>query len=172
MPLDGTEFLLARLHRELRDHTERQLCDAGFSLRTHWILECIAQAARPSQQDVSNSLSIDRSDMVRIIDDLEERGLLTRTRDKKDRRRHTLALTDTGEAARSLCRGIVDDALATVLAPLSRKERATLQQLTRKALAARPPAPAKGTGKKSRTDPAPAPDAGHAKRTAPAKAKS
>ncbi len=170
MPLDGTEFLLARLHRELRDHTERQLCDAGFSLRTHWILECIAQAARPSQQDVSNALSIDRSDMVRIIDDLEERGLLTRTRDKKDRRRHTLALTATGDAARSLCRGIVDDALVTVLAPLSRKERATLQQLTRKALAARPPA--KSTGKKSRTDPALAPDAGRPKRTAPAKAKS
>nr|WP_225443638.1 MarR family winged helix-turn-helix transcriptional regulator [Lolliginicoccus lacisalsi] len=141
MPLDGTEFLLARLHRELRDHTEKQLCDAGFSLRTHWILECITHAARPSQQDVSNALAIDRSDMVRVIDDLEERGLLTRTRDKKDRRRHTLALTASGEAAHALCRGVVDHALVTVLAPLSRKERATLQKLARKALAT--PAPAK-----------------------------
>lgn len=172
MPLDGTEFLLARLHRELRDHTERQLCDAGFSLRTHWILECITHDARPSQQDVSNALSIDRSDMVRIIDDLEDRGLLTRTRDKKDRRRHTLALTDTGDAARSLCRGIVDDALVTVLAPLSRKERATLQQLTRKALATVAPVSAKGQGKKSRTDQATAPNTGQTKRSAPAKAKS
>ncbi|MBB3037795.1 MarR family winged helix-turn-helix transcriptional regulator [Hoyosella altamirensis] len=132
--LKSADFLISRLHRVVRENVERPLTDAGYSLRTHWILSCLSQQPL-SQQQVCNALAIDRSDMVRIVDELEKRGLLTRARDKKDRRKHTLTLTETGHAARKHSDAIVESAIDSVFRGLTKKEKQTFHRLALKVLA-------------------------------------
>ncbi|AEF38763.1 MarR family winged helix-turn-helix transcriptional regulator [Hoyosella subflava] len=132
--LTSADFLIACLHRVVRENVERPLTDAGFSLRTHWILSCLSHQPL-SQQQVCNALAIDRSDMVRIVDELEQRGLLTRARDKKDRRKHTLTLTESGQAAYEQSGAIVESAIDSVFRALTKKEKQTFHRLALKVLA-------------------------------------
>lgn len=141
----GTEFVIAQLHRVVREQVERPLADAGFTLRTHWILNQLAHQPL-SQQQVCNALAIDRSDMVRIVDDLEERELLTRSRDKKDRRKHTLHLTKAGRAACAESATIVESAIDSAFRPLTKKERHTFRRLALKVLTLSGESALKGSG--------------------------
>ncbi len=82
-----------------------------------------------SQQDLGEVLSLDPSNVVGLLNELEERGLITRRRDPSDRRRHIVDLSPTGEdalAAAYVRLGQVEDGL---LAALSADERSTLHQL-------------------------------------------
>ena len=50
----------------------------------------------PSQLELSRRLNLDPTIIVGLLDELEERGLVTRVRDPADRRRHLLELTAAG----------------------------------------------------------------------------
>jgi DNA-binding MarR family transcriptional regulator len=81
------------------------------------------------QQDLGEVLSLDPSNVVGLLNELEERGLVTRRRDPTDRRRHIVELSSKGEKALAVAYvrlGRVED---SVLAALSAEERATLYQL-------------------------------------------
>ena len=52
-----------------------------------------------SQQSLGEVLSLDPSNVVGLLNELEERGLITRRRDCSDRRRHIVELSTTGEEA-------------------------------------------------------------------------
>jgi DNA-binding MarR family transcriptional regulator len=67
---------------------------------THWrVLMCLRDGLANTSADVSRELAHDKGSMTRIIDQLEERGLLKRERDKKDRRIVFLRLTPAGRAS-------------------------------------------------------------------------
>lgn len=76
----------------------------GLNLRGYWALEAIAASSRLTQSELSEVLGIDRSDMVRLMDTLQEAGLAERTRDEADRRRQLISLTGKGEKVRSSLR--------------------------------------------------------------------
>jgi DNA-binding MarR family transcriptional regulator len=59
-------------------------------------LKVIAALAPVSQREVGERLGVHPSDMVRVIDQLEEYDLVTRVRSATDRRRYDLTLTDKG----------------------------------------------------------------------------
>ena len=62
-------------------------------------LKIIAALAPVSQGEVGKRLGVHPSDMVRVIDQLEEYGLVTRIRSVADRRRYDLKVTDQGRDA-------------------------------------------------------------------------
>lgn len=81
------------------------------------------------QRELAERLSIDRSDVVKIVDGLGAAGLVDRARDTADRRRVTVTVTPAG---RALLESLKSDALAVqeeVLAPLTARERAQLTAL-------------------------------------------
>ena len=61
--------------------------------RTYYVLATLAEYGELSQQQVCDRIEMDRSDMVRLIDDLEARGNVIRGRDPHDRRRYRLTLS-------------------------------------------------------------------------------
>lgn len=78
--------------------TERALENTG-SRRYHYALLATLDESGPlSQAEVGRRTGIDRSDVVAAVNDLSDRGFLTRTPDPADRRRNTLTLTPSGRA--------------------------------------------------------------------------
>jgi DNA-binding MarR family transcriptional regulator len=43
----------------------------GVSLRAHFVLVCVSEYGELSQQQVADQIAIDRSDLVKLIDQLE-----------------------------------------------------------------------------------------------------
>jgi DNA-binding MarR family transcriptional regulator len=92
-------------------------------------LTLLSEQGAMGQQALAEALSLDPSNVVGLLNELEERGLITRRRDPADRRRHIVELSDDGidqlaVAGSRLC-GIED----TLFASLSAQERQTLHAL-------------------------------------------
>jgi DNA-binding MarR family transcriptional regulator len=80
-----------------------------------------------SQRELAQQLHYDASNVTDIVDQLEERGLVTRTIDPSDRRVRRLVLTPEGEAIR---RKLFDRAIAeSPVSSLTRGEQAQLRGL-------------------------------------------
>jgi DNA-binding MarR family transcriptional regulator len=127
-------FGLGQLYRSAHARLEAQLADQDQSLRTYYVLVTLSEHGPLSQQQVCDRIDIDRSDMVRLVDDLEGRGHVERTRDLEDRRRYQLTLTPRGKKAVGRCDAILAAVTDEVLAALSPDERRTLHRLTLRAL--------------------------------------
>jgi MarR family transcriptional regulator, lower aerobic nicotinate degradation pathway regulator len=101
--------------------------------RNHFaVLTALAQDGATSQAELGRRLSIDRSDLHAVLNDLEGDGLVRRLRDAEDRRRNAVALTAAG--ARTLRRldARVQGAQEELLEPLSPAQRAQLVRLLSK----------------------------------------
>jgi MarR family transcriptional regulator, lower aerobic nicotinate degradation pathway regulator len=93
------------------------------------VLVALDEDGPTSQAALGRRLSIDRSDMVAVINDLERDGLVARERDDDDRRRNLIRLTPAGERALRRLDARIDDAQNALLEPLSAKERNELKRL-------------------------------------------
>jgi DNA-binding MarR family transcriptional regulator len=127
---------LARVGRRAFDTT---LEPGGLRPRHLIALNLLSERGPASQQALADSLSLDPSNVVGLLNELEERRLITRRRDSADRRRHIVELSPRGE--KELCGAYdrlrrVDDDL---LSPLSTRERATLYDLLVRAVGAKTP---------------------------------
>jgi DNA-binding MarR family transcriptional regulator len=104
--------------------------DAEGLRRSHFsLLVSLDEGGPDSQAALGRRLSIDRSDMVAVINDLERDGLVARARDERDRRRNVIRLTPAGKRALGRLDARVEEAQAALLAPLSATERRTLEKL-------------------------------------------
>lgn len=70
--------------------------DAGLTLEQFGVLFKINEENEPTQTEVANSLGMDKSAVMRIIDVLESKRLVARLGDDDDRRRKILLLTKQG----------------------------------------------------------------------------
>jgi DNA-binding MarR family transcriptional regulator len=79
------------------------------------------------------------SNVVGLLNELEERGLITRRRDPTDRRRHIVELSPLGEDELALAYARLSLIEDDLLSALSNEERATLYQLLVRAVGAKSP---------------------------------
>jgi DNA-binding MarR family transcriptional regulator len=127
-------FALGQLYRSAHARISADLAAVGESLSTYYVLATLSEYGELSQQQVCDHIEMDRSDMVRLIDDLEARGNVLRGRDPHDRRRHRLTLTPAGSKALHRCEEILAAATDVVFAHLTADERRTFHRLTLRAL--------------------------------------
>src|SRR5689334_8540596 len=131
--------LLEHLARVGRRAFENTLEPGDLRPRHLIALKLLSERGPASQQALADSLSMDPSNVVGLLNELEERKLVTRRRDSTDRRRHIVELSPRGK--KELCRAFdrlrrIDDDL---LSPLSVRERATLYELLVRAVGAKTP---------------------------------
>jgi DNA-binding MarR family transcriptional regulator len=82
-----------------------------------------------TQQVLGEMLRLDPSNVVGLLNELEERQLVTRRRDPADRRRHIVELSAAGTCELTRTSSQLRQAEDELLRPLSAQERATLHKL-------------------------------------------
>ena len=131
--------LLEHLARVGRRAFETTLAPGDLRPRHLIALKLLSEQGPASQQALADSLSLDPSNVVGLLNDLEERGLVTRRRDPADRRRHIVKLSPRGEDGLGLAyarlRLIEDD----LFSALSAEERAALHDLLVRAVGVKSP---------------------------------
>jgi DNA-binding MarR family transcriptional regulator len=125
----SSTFLLKRLGFAAKEQAMGAYEETGLHPYHYAILLVLDEGSRETQGSIADALGYDRGQLVGLLDELEEQGLVERRRDPKDRRRHLVRMTADGTRAlrrlRALTRRIEDD----FLEPLSEQERADLHTL-------------------------------------------
>jgi DNA-binding MarR family transcriptional regulator len=126
--LDSTLFLLARVGMRMKGRVLEEFEQAGFSMYQYSVLAILSEGACERQSTMADVIGLDRSQLVGVLDSLEERGLVERRRDPNDRRRHLVSLTAAGERQLVKLRAIVQRIESAVLEPLDDDTRKSLHE--------------------------------------------
>jgi MarR family transcriptional regulator for hemolysin len=90
-------FLVARIARRMRQAVDAEMRLVGLTEAT-WrplmYLRTLGDGVR--QKELATTLSIEGPSLVRVLDNLERRGLIERREDESDRRARGIHLTRTG----------------------------------------------------------------------------
>ncbi|WLQ45140.1 MarR family winged helix-turn-helix transcriptional regulator [Streptomyces laculatispora] len=127
-----TTYLMSRTGKVARGRLADRLAERGLRLWHMSVLAALVDFGPHVQRELAVRLAIDRSDIVKIVDDLAVAGLVERARDTTDRRRVTVT---AGPAGRTLLDRLHAEALAVqddLLAPLTTVERRRLAALLRR----------------------------------------
>lgn len=131
----ASSILIALLARGMRQRIEEAVTPLGIRPRHLLALNHLRDDGPSAQRTLLDVVGIDPSNLVGLLNELEDAGLIVRRRDRADRRRGVIELSRKGE--RTLA--AVDRALAEVddetLAALDAGEREQLHALLTRAAA-------------------------------------
>ena len=127
--LTSPTFLAKRVGFAIKERMMEAFEESGLSMYDHAILTLLDEEPTETQAQIADALGYDRSHLVGVLDDLEERGLIERRRDTQDRRRHLVTMTPAGAKALTRLRAIVSQVEEEYFEPLNATERKTLTSL-------------------------------------------
>ncbi|GAA4617265.1 MarR family winged helix-turn-helix transcriptional regulator [Saccharopolyspora hordei] len=108
---DDIGFLLSRAGGMVLGAVNKALVPLGLKVRAYSVLVLACEhAAGVNQRTVATTLGLDPSQIVGLVDELEERGLVRRTPDPADRRNRLIAATEEGRRVQEEAQGLVDQA--------------------------------------------------------------
>jgi MarR family transcriptional regulator, transcriptional regulator for hemolysin len=117
---------LARAARLVTRAFDEALAEAGGSLPMWLVLLNLKIGRAANQRELAEAVGVTEATLTHHLNAMETSGLLTRRRDRENRRIHVVELTDAGETAflrmrdaavafdRKLRRGLSADELATL----------------------------------------------------------
>jgi DNA-binding MarR family transcriptional regulator len=128
--LENIGLLLALASARGVAAASKALAPAGLNARSYSLLEQLVLADGPSQRELAAALRLDPSQIVALVDQLEDRGFAERRPAPTDRRLKAVVVTDQGRRFYAQVRADVERSLDDdVLADLSRDEREQLRSL-------------------------------------------
>ena len=130
----ASSLLIAQLARGTRRRIEEAVVPLGVRPRELLALQHLRERGPSPQQTLVELLGVDATNLVAVLNSLEDADLIRRRRDRADRRRAIIELSAKGEDVlaeldRALCQ--IDD---EILATLTRSQRAMLNVLLAKAV--------------------------------------
>ncbi|MGH3704944.1 MAG: MarR family winged helix-turn-helix transcriptional regulator [Agromyces sp.] len=128
-PTERVAFLLAQLGAYASARFAERVAELDLQPSDVGLLRLIATEPGLSQQTLAGRLGVVPSRVVALIDALERKDLVTRTRSAKDRRNYELHLSEKGRDAMSQMRRIGLAHETELLAGLDEAERRTLGAL-------------------------------------------
>lgn len=130
-------------HAQLRfvELVQAALAPLGIDTREWATLICLDDQRPLSQAEVAKRAGIDRTTMVALIDELQQKGLLQRRPDHDDRRKNVVQLTTAGRNIRERAARRVDDCERRFLAALSPPDAQQLKSALQALIAPRHESP-------------------------------
>jgi len=125
-------YSLKRTYLVVHQAASVALDQFGLKVRSFSALSLIAANPGITPSQLAEMLRIERSNLVLIMDELETRDLITRTRDPGDRRRYALSATLAGRRLQEKAAQAANTAEHRLIAGLSPVEQETLLSLLRR----------------------------------------
>jgi DNA-binding MarR family transcriptional regulator len=123
-------FLLSRTSGLVVRATNGALAPYGLRVRQYSVLVLACDAIDGiSQRDLAQTLGLDPSQVVVLIDELAEAGLVERRTAPTDRRANLVVATDRGRSIRGCAAERAAEAMRDRLRPLGDDEQETLKEL-------------------------------------------
>lgn len=126
--------MIEPLRRALLETENEILTDHDTTMWAYAVLLGLGSKPVRTQAALADSIGADRTRIIAILDDLQDRGLITREPDPADRRARLVALTSTGKQLRDSIQGSIQRREQRLLATLKPSDRAgflnALQQLS------------------------------------------
>ena len=141
---DRVPFLLYRAAELSHGLANDMLARIQLTARQVGILTLVTEWEPMTQKALGDTLRIDRTTMVSLIDDLERKGYVERRRHPRDRRAFLVQPTPSGRAAKVQAVAILDEQQSRFLAPLTSAQRQQLGELLKRLQ--RPPEPGTTAG--------------------------
>ena len=99
-----TGYWVNRLAAAFRTEVDRELRDLDLTRRQVGMLHFIHRAGRVTASELTRSIGVDSTAVTRMIDRLEDKGLVSRSKDPDDGRRHLIALPAAASTGDCNCR--------------------------------------------------------------------
>lgn len=138
--------LLDLILRRLRGAAEIEVAKVGLRTRHIIALTLLRDFGEQGQAGLAESLGIDPTNVVALLNELESDGLVERRRSPLDRRRHTVVLTTAGAARLAEAECALAALEHRMFAGLSHAELTALHDLLQRAAAATAGGPESSTG--------------------------
>ncbi|MDQ1642317.1 MAG: hypothetical protein QOJ90_1668 [Actinomycetota bacterium] len=126
MKPSGVAFLLSQVGARTSTRFAERLAELGLSPAHAQVLRIVGQSPGLSQRALSERLGSVPSRVVRLVDELEAKGLVQRRPDSTDRRNHELHLNEGAMEQLAAVRQVVTNHDAAVVAALEPAEVQTL----------------------------------------------
>ncbi|WP_227983108.1 MarR family winged helix-turn-helix transcriptional regulator [Nocardia spumae] len=128
--LKGQFARLAGMTATQAQRLSREALRAAHAHKDHFVvLATLAELGPASQATLSGRTRIYKSDLVAVLNDLEEGGWARRTPDPTDKRRNVISITTAGEHRLAELDHVLDGVNEQIMTPLDRDERAQLLHL-------------------------------------------
>ena len=137
--LSSAGYLLLKAGHYIGSEFDAVLTTLGLTGREFLVLSFVRAADGLSQQALAARLGLDPTLVVGLVDGLEDRSLMTRSKDPADRRRNVLALTAEGTAVHDAAVAAAGRAEEAFLDPLTPRQRTELRTALRAVMAPRLP---------------------------------
>jgi DNA-binding MarR family transcriptional regulator len=124
-----TGYLLARAHVRAHAAFQDALVPVKLTPKSFGALTVIIETGPLSQAALGETLFIDRTTMVAVVDELERAGYVERGRNHADRRVHSLQATEAGKNALRVAERLAQRVHNEFLADLDSDERDQLGSL-------------------------------------------
>ncbi|HST24363.1 MAG TPA: MarR family winged helix-turn-helix transcriptional regulator [Gaiellaceae bacterium] len=127
--VSSTTFLLKRLGFAAKEKSFDAYERAGLHPYHYAVLAVLDEGSRETQGQIADALGYDRGQLVGLLDELEERGLIERKRDPSDRRRQSVRMTADGKRTLTQLRSLNAELEDGFLGNLDDSQRAQLHEL-------------------------------------------
>jgi DNA-binding MarR family transcriptional regulator len=97
---DRVPFLLYSASQISHSLANQMLAEMALSARQAGILTMVTELEPMTQKALADALRIDRTTMVTLLDDLEDKGYVARQRHPRDRRAYLVHPTNSGRTAK------------------------------------------------------------------------
>ncbi|MEU8109932.1 MarR family winged helix-turn-helix transcriptional regulator [Nonomuraea muscovyensis] len=129
---DDLHWVFARLKQGLATAETAVVQAHGMSLWGYTVLMAVAEASARNQLALAQAVSVDKSKLVLIIDELEAAGLVRRRPDPADRRARIVEATPEGRLVLDAARADVEAVEARLLADLDASAGRALREALRR----------------------------------------
>src|SRR5919109_4671547 len=124
--LRNVPFLLKLLGAAAKERSLQAFESSELNPQHFAVLSLLEEGTRDTQATIADALGYDRSHLVGLLDELEEKNLVERQRDRSDRRRHVVSLTPAGKKTLGELRAVAKQVETEFLAPLDPEDRQAL----------------------------------------------